>query len=127
MNMILLVHFIPDTLLEWAVLASIVIAVPTAVIRSILYTVKKMLEVLESKIDGIRLNQQENTDATLRAVQRVNDLEVTINNGLTHRAEETRRDVDIIKEGQVEMKEQLSEIHGWMQAMQQWNGDDRRA
>jgi len=119
-------HFLPDTLSGWFVVASSVTVVSSAIVGAIMFVMKKMLETLEAKIDGIRINQQENTDATLRAVQRVQDLEVTINNGLTHRTQETMDDVAEIKACQVKLASQVAEIHGWMAAMQKWDGTDRR-
>lgn len=125
--MIFYTHFIPETLSGWAVLVASFAAVAGTIVSSIMFVMKKMLETLEAKLDGVRLNQQENTDATLRAVERVHQLEITINNGLTHRTQQTADDVEEIKKCQQDLATQMSEIHGWLKAMQQRDGDDRRA
>ncbi len=138
MTFIQAVHFIPDSLEGWLIAAAALATIAGVIVGSIMFVMKKMLEAnkaestgqlqaIEVKIDGIRINQQENTDATLRAVSRVQELEIVINNGLTHRAEETRLDVEAIKANQVRIGQQMSEVHGWMKAMHDWDGSDRRS
>ena len=133
----LAVHFLPDSLVGWLTAFAALATVAAVIVGSIMFVMKKMLETnkaesdgclhaIEAKIDGIRINQRENTDATLKAVDRVQELEIVINNGLTHRAEETRLDVEAIKANQVKIGQQMSEVHGWMKALHDWDGADRR-
>ncbi len=128
------VHFIPDSLQGWLVAFASLATIAGVIVGSIMFVMKKMLETnkaesdgcLHAIEDGIRINQRENTDATLKAVDRVQELEIVINNGLTHRAEETRLDVEAIKANQVKIGQQMSEVHGWMKALHDWDGADRR-
>lgn len=55
------------------------------------------------------------------AVNRIVSLETTINNGLSHAAAQTAKDVE-------EMKIQLAEMHGWMKAThaESWDGSTER-
>ena len=84
-----------------------------------------MAPVIE-KIDGIRINQRENSESQMRAMARIEKLEVTINNGLTSVSKKTNEDVEELKVSQSAMQKQISEMHGWMKVITTWDGTDRR-
>ena len=73
------------------------------------------LREVNAKLDGIRINQAELS----AEVGRVRVLESKIDNGLSSKVEkiETRQTV---------LVEQVAEMHGWMQATHQYDGEDRR-
>lgn len=91
-------------------------------------TVGKCMAPIVEKIDGIRINQYENAESQAKALQRIEGLEVTINNGLTHATQKTSADVDDLKATVAAVQMQVSEMHGWMQATHDkiWDGSDRR-
>lgn len=73
------------------------------------------LREVNAKLDGIRINQAE-LSSEVAVVRR---LEVQINNGFATR-------VQNIEDRQSGLIEHVAEMHGWMKASNQWNGDDRR-
>ena len=91
-------------------------------------TVEECLKPIEVKIDGLRINQTESTTAILKATKRVEVLEVTINNGLTHATEQTRQDVEELKAVIGSMQVQLAEMYVWMKATHTdpWDGTVER-
>jgi len=78
--------------------------------------VGKALRPIEVKIDTLGVNMEANALATAQGISRIEALEVTINNGLTHSTEDTKRDVEALSETVNAMQLQLSEMHGWMKA-----------
>ena len=140
--MILLVHipaFWPDTFAGWVAVAVGVTIIATFVAgivgglialnkehiqREVKEVSKK--EVREAVDDGIaplvvamdtlRYNREEDVSAILGATDRIQELEVTINNGLTHATKQTRDDVEGLKVTVGGMQILIAEIHGWMKA-----------
>lgn len=82
------------------------------------WLMNRILAVLHLKIDTIQINQVENTDATLKAIKRVENIETTINNGLSEKTKKTQADVEGMQESLGEVREQVAEIHGWIKATQ---------
>lgn len=123
---IVIAAFLPDTLLGWAVVVSSIGATISVLAGAILWLMKKMLEVIEAKLDSIRSNQKSNTTAIIGAVGRVEKLEQTLNNGLTERTTRTEAKVEKNLDAIVAVKTQVAEIHGLLTATYGWDGDERR-
>ena len=74
------------------------------------------LREVNIKLDGIRINQAEMS----AELARVRLLESKIDNGLSSQVER-------LDERQRVIVAQVAEMHGWMQTMTGWNGEDRRS
>jgi len=107
-----------------AVIGGVVVKLLTRNINGVVYrevhtevptVVAFCLREVNAKLDGIRINQAELS----AEVGRVRVLESKIDNGLSSKVEkiETRQTV---------LVEQVAEMHGWMQATHQYDGEDRR-
>ena len=85
--------------------------------------VESELRGVNVKLDGIRINQAELS----AELSRVRVLEAKIDNGLTHKVNDIGEKVDRMKQRQIGLVGQVSEMHGWMQARREYDGTDRRA
>jgi len=74
------------------------------------------LREVNIKLDGIRINQAEMS----AELARVRLLESKIDNGLSTQVER-------LDERQRVIVAQVAEMHGWMQTMTGWDGEDRRS
>lgn len=87
----------------------------------------KAMKPFEVKIDTFGRNLEESVRATMNGIKRIEALEVTINNGLTHATQKTTADVAALSDDVSTMKLQLAEIHGWLKATHTpWDGQEER-
>lgn len=85
------------------------------------------MKPFEVKIDTFGRNLEESVRAIMDGNKRIEALEVTINNGLTHATHKTTADVAALSSDVSSMKLQLAEIHGWLKASHTpWDGQEER-
>lgn len=80
-----------------------------------IWVINRMMAVLNLKVDTIQINQEANAVATLKAIQRIENIETTVNNGLSEKTEATREDMKETRKDLVVVMKQVAEIHGWIE------------
>lgn len=140
---------LPTSLWGWVAIIGVIVTVTSIVLTTIIAlarahinrrieltleeqvdeSVDEALKPIEVKIDTLSRNAEEATLATMSGIRRIEALEVTINNGLTHATEKNNADIGALATVVGGMQLQLSEMHGWMKAQNAaWDGaTDRRA
>jgi len=108
----------PHIVFEWVKVAASIAIIFTAVGGFFTWLFRRLFAVLNLKVDTVQINQEANAIATLGAIQRLESIETTVNNGLSERTQRTQEDLDVVKGDLVVVREQVAEMHGWMQAQE---------
>lgn len=104
--------FWPETLGGWLGMLVALVIIASGVSGTIRFMQRNTLIAIEGQLEGIRKAQSTNIASTLTAISRVEALEVTINNGLTHKTAQTSDEVAKLRDGQSDIKVDIAEIVG---------------
>lgn len=104
--------FWPETFGGWLGIMVAVVIIASGVAGMIRYMQHTTLVAIKGELVGIRKAQATNIASTLTAITRVEALEVTINNGLTHKTQATSDEVTKLREAQVHIRTDIAEMIG---------------
>lgn len=104
--------FWPQTFGGWLATLVAIVIIASGVAGIVKFMQHITLVTITDQLDTIRREQSKNTATILTAMSRVEALEITINNGLTHKTQETSNEVAKLRDGQAEIKVDIAEIVG---------------